>query len=166
MDFSDICRLCYLVNACLSETAKSAPEVRTVCLQLPLKHINMVLVISKHHRNTQHKILSKHEHPIRVHSHWDHVISLILALSKQQTILMMCHSWGLYVVHLKHLPQNKVFTIGGEGAKKPYKCPELQMSTLTVAVVQVNISSFFPSVCVCVDKRLRIANLVKDRRDV
>lgn len=39
MDFSDISRLCYLVNSCLSEVAKPAPEDRAVCLQLPLKHI-------------------------------------------------------------------------------------------------------------------------------
>ena len=128
MDFSNICRLCYLVNACLSETAKSAPEVRTVCLQLPLKHINMVLVISKHYRNVQHKVLNKHKHPISIHSHWDHVISLILALSKPQKILTMCHSRGLYVLHTKHLPQNKILPM--RGAKKPltnvqnyYKCP-------------------------------------------
>lgn len=126
MDFSDICGLYYLVNACLSETAKSAPEVRTVCLQLPLKHRNMVLVISKHHRNVQHKILNKREHPISVPSPWDHVISLILALSKSQKILMMCHSRGLYVVHLKHLPQKKIFTMWGEGGRKT-----LEMSGIT-----------------------------------
>lgn len=117
MDFSDICRLCYLVNACLSETAKSAPEVRTVCLQLPLKHMNMVLVISKNHRNGQHKILNKHRHPISIHSHWSHVISLILALSKSQKILTMCPSRGMYVLHTNTCLKTKYSWGWGEAKK-------------------------------------------------
>lgn len=79
MDFSDISRL-YLVNSCLSKVAKSAPEGRAVCLQLPVKQ-NMMLVITKRPRNMC-KILSVHNHPFSIHSHWDYVMSLLLALFK------------------------------------------------------------------------------------
>lgn len=123
----DICRLCYLLNACLSETAVSAPEVRTVCLQLPLKHINMILVISKLHGNVQHKMLNKRKHPVSVRSHWNHVISLTLAVSVTEDSDEFCRSRRLCSAH-SYLPQSKIFTrqagrqagLGGR-ANKPYK---------------------------------------------
>lgn len=113
MDFSDISRL-YLVNSCLSKVAKSAPEGRAVCLQLPVKH-NMMLVITKHPRNMC-KILSVHNHPFSIHSHWDYVMSLLLALIKSQKNFIACHNRGLYVLHTEPLTQNKIF--GAVGQKK------------------------------------------------
>lgn len=120
MTFAD----CSLVNACLSETAKSAPEVRTVCLQLPLKHMNMVLVISKNHRNGQHKILNKHRHPISIHIHWSHVISLILYQNHRRFWQCAPAEECIFCIQI---PASEKNIHGGGGKQKT-----LQMSRMTI----------------------------------
>lgn len=122
MDFSDISRLFYLVNSCLSEVAKSAPEGRAVCLQLPLKHITLCWLwantLEMCVKNTQCAEASfQHPQPLGLCNEpspcFIKVTEEFDDMSQQATVCLA------YRVKTKYS--------GGGGKKSLYKCPDLQM---------------------------------------